>query len=81
MTLAALTVASVNASASDEEKSEKDWSKGYVTGSFETNTNLYHEDARSSATVPDGKFGSNNYLKLDYCAASPFIRTEERTVL
>lgn len=66
MTLAALTVASVNASASNEEKSEKDWSKGYVTGSFETNTNLYHEDARSSATVPDGKFGSNNYLKLDY---------------
>lgn len=41
-------------------------SKGYVTGSFETNDNLYHEDAKTSATVPDGKFGSNNYLKLDY---------------
>lgn len=39
---------------------------GYVTGGFETNTNLYHDDARTSATVPDGKFGSNNYLKLDY---------------
>lgn len=40
--------------------------EGYVTGGFETNTNLYHEDAKTSATVPDGKFGSNNYLKLDY---------------
>jgi len=39
---------------------------GYVTGGFETNTNLYHDDARTFATVPDGKFGSNNYLKLDY---------------
>ena len=47
-------------------ESDKDWSKGYVKGSFESNTNLYNEDAKSSATVPDGKFGSNNYLKLDY---------------
>ena len=44
----------------------KDWSKGYVTGSFESNTNWYSEDAKTSATVPDGHFGSNNYLKLDY---------------
>ena len=47
-------------------ENDKDWSKGYVKGSFESNTNLYNEDAKSSATVPDGKFGSNNYLKLDY---------------
>lgn len=40
--------------------------QGYLTGSFETNTNLYQEDALTSATVPDGNFGSNNYLKLDY---------------
>ena len=39
---------------------------GYVTGSFETNTNLYREDVKTSATVPDGLFGSNTYLKLDY---------------
>ena len=31
-----------------------DWSKGYVTGSFESNTNLYHQDSKSLATVPDG---------------------------
>lgn len=41
-------------------------SKGFLTGSFETNTNLYQEDVKTSATVPDGNFGSNNYLKLDY---------------
>ncbi len=40
--------------------------RGYLTGGFETNSVYYHEDAGTSATVPDGKFGSNNYLKLDY---------------
>lgn len=39
---------------------------GYVTGSFETNTNVYLKDAKTLATVPDGHFGSNNYLKVDY---------------
>ena len=48
------------------EAPENDRSKGYVTGSFESTTNLYNEDPSTSATVPDGKFGSNNYLKLDY---------------
>lgn len=52
--------------ASNDELFDKIKSKGYVTGSFETNTNLYHDDAKSSATVPSGAFGSNNYLKLDY---------------
>ena len=41
-------------------------SDGYVAGSFETNTNVYLKDAATLATVPDGHFGSNNYLKLDY---------------
>ena len=40
--------------------------QGYVSGGFETNTNYYHQDSKTSATVPDGNFGSNNYLKLDY---------------
>lgn len=39
---------------------------GYVTAGFETNTNWYQTDPKTSATVPDGRFGSNNYLKLDY---------------
>ena len=56
-----LLLVAMSVSATTDERS-----KGYVTGSFETNDNLYHEDAKTSATVPDGKFGSNNYLKLDY---------------
>lgn len=44
----------------------KDKERGYVTGSFETNSIYYNEDLKTSATVPDGLFGSNNYLKLDY---------------
>ena len=40
--------------------------KGYLTGSFESSSVYYQDDAKTSATVPDGKFGSNNYLKLDY---------------
>ena len=47
-----------------EDKPKDD--KGYVTGSFESNTNLYVDDDRTGAKAPDGHFGSNNYLKLDY---------------
>ena len=51
----------------DERSDEKDvLSKGYLSGSFETNTKYYKEDGKTSAVVPDGKSGSNNYLKLDY---------------
>lgn len=49
-----------------EENTQKEGSAGYVTGSFETNTNVYLKDAKTLATVPDGHFGSNNYLKVDY---------------
>ena len=51
---------------SADEGSFSERHKGYVTGGFESNTNYYTDDSRTSATVPDGKFGSNNYLKLDY---------------
>ena len=44
----------------------QDIDKGYLTGRFETNTNYYANDGKTNATVPDGHFGSNNYLKLDY---------------
>ena len=63
----ALAVAAERPDSEDEaveNKSEK--SRGYLSGSFETNTTLYHKDVKTSATVPDSKFGSNNYLKLDY---------------
>ena len=54
--------------SSDQEAAESKSSdkKGWLTASFETNTILYHQDKKTSATVPDSKFGSNNYLKLDY---------------
>lgn len=40
--------------------------QGYVTGSLETNNNLYVQDEANSSSVKDDRFGSNNYLKLDY---------------
>lgn len=44
----------------------KDNAKGYVKGSLESTANYYVDDPATKATVPDGKFGSNNYLKVDY---------------
>ena len=65
-----LTVGAVCAFADSDKETEETGksknSKGYLTGSFETNTILYHEDKKTSATVPDSHFGSNNYLKVDY---------------
>ncbi|WP_455585477.1 DUF6029 family protein [Bacteroides sp.] len=59
LVLAALTV---TATASAQENNKK----GYLTGSFETNTTLYQDDSKTNAEAPDDKFGSNNYMKLDY---------------
>ena len=64
MTVAAAILLSATVFA--EEKEQKERSLGHVSGSFETNTNAYLEDAKTMATVPPGHFGSNNYLKLDY---------------
>ena len=65
--LALAMLCSVFTVYADERSDEKDvLSKGYLSGSFETNTNYYKEDGKTSAVVPDGKSGSNNYLKLDY---------------
>ena len=48
----------------DKAVSGKD--KGYLTGSFETNTSYYLDDSKVNIFAPDDHFGSNNYLKLDY---------------
>ena len=40
--------------------------KGSLSASFETNTTYYMNDEATGAVAPDGRFGSNNYLKLDY---------------
>lgn len=61
----AAVISSAQLSA-DEKDSGKERQTGYLTGSFETNTNIYNDDDKTSAVVPDGHFGSNNYLKLDY---------------
>lgn len=39
---------------------------GYVTGSFETTDHFYFDDEKTGAMSPEDRFGSNNYLKLDY---------------
>lgn len=40
--------------------------KGTLTGSFESNNQIYKDDSKIGAKAPKDKFGSNNYLKLDY---------------
>ena len=39
---------------------------GYVTGSFETGNHLYVDDEVNEFQSADDRFGSNNYLKVDY---------------
>ena len=56
----------LSATAFAENREQNDRQNGYVTGSFETNTNVYQNDQKTLATVPEGYFGSNNYLKVDY---------------
>ena len=40
--------------------------RGNLSASFETNTTYYLTDEGTGAVAPEGRFGSNNYLKLDY---------------
>ena len=40
--------------------------KGYLTGSFETNDHVYVVDESNRFNPSGDRFGSNNYLKLDY---------------
>ncbi len=57
LVLSILSLASVSLSAQE---------KGYLTGSFESNDHVYVADDISGFTPDDDRFGSNNYLKLDY---------------
>ena len=43
-----------------------DQEKGYFVGSFESNSIIYAEDNVTNAQMPEGNFGTNNYLKADY---------------
>ena len=59
LTLALATLIAGTAAAQDTQK-------GYLAGSFETNTIYYRDDDKTGAIAPNDHFGSNNYLKLDY---------------
>lgn len=64
LTLAACTLIAGTAFAQDDEARDK---KGFLTGSFETNTTYYVADGEvPNYNVPNDRFGSNNYLKVDY---------------
>ena len=57
--LALSILAAVSFSLSAQER-------GYLTGSFESNDHFYVADEGNKFTPDDDRFGSNNYLKLDY---------------
>jgi len=40
--------------------------KGTLSGSFESNNQIYRDDSKIGARAPKDNFGSNNYLKLNY---------------
>ncbi|MFA8435251.1 MAG: DUF6029 family protein [Marinifilaceae bacterium] len=40
--------------------------KGVFSGSFESNNQIYRDDDKTGAKAPKDKFGSNNYLRLNY---------------
>ncbi|MEI6184614.1 MAG: DUF6029 family protein [Bacteroidota bacterium] len=41
-------------------------SKGHISGSFESYSQLYKDDGVSNAVAPPNQIGSNNFLKIDY---------------
>lgn len=65
--LAAFTLVAGAAFAQSDSANDGDDKKGFLTGSFETNTIYYvADDAVPNYNVPNDRFGSNNYLKVDY---------------
>ena len=66
MTRIRIQVLALVALASTLTYAQQDNKKGYLTGSFETNTIYYKDDSKTKAESPEDHFGSNNYLKLDY---------------
>lgn len=42
------------------------FNKGQFSASLETNSIYYFDDSGLGAATPDDRFGSNNYLKMDY---------------
>lgn len=56
--------------------------EGQLSGSFESNSIYYQDDSGLGAagTAPDDRFGSNNYMKLDYMNGR-FLRDSRLTLI
>lgn len=64
--LAFTLVSGAGFAQSQDEAEERD-KKGFLTGSFETNNIYFVKDTDvPQQKTPDDRFGSNNYLKVDY---------------
>lgn len=70
--LAMLCATSIRAQNTDELNTDEDkskmyiWRQGYVTAGLESNSIYYINDSQTGAERPEGNFGSNNYLKVDF---------------
>ena len=65
--LALAVFLAATASLAMEAREKRNW--GTLSGSLESNSIYYMHDAGldpSSSVNPDDRFGTNNYLKLDY---------------
>lgn len=66
ISLAAFMLVAGTSFAQAQEEPEKRDKKGFLTGSFETNTIYFVKDTKVTEQTPNDRFGSNNYLKVDY---------------
>lgn len=64
--LSAVTAAVLCAAATYSASAQVRVGGGQISASFETNTIKYVEDPGLPGSTPDDRFGSNNYLKVDY---------------
>ncbi len=61
-----ITLTALAAIVSLETMAQVRVGEGQLSGSFETTSTVYMEDKGLNDVAPDDRFGSNNYLKVDY---------------
>lgn len=66
LTVCTAAIASPAEADSTRQSRSSIWQRGYVTGALESNSIYYLDDSVTEAVRPDGSFGSNNYLKVDF---------------
>ena len=49
--------------------------KGNFSASLESNSIYYLQDSGLGESAPDDRFGSNNYLKMDYSVGTSLVRS------